>query len=46
MGDWPVSDRRRTIGSLTHADFGRAVQVPGYARGVLWGVQHVARVSV
>lgn len=34
--------KQRTIGSLTHADFGKVVRVSGYAPGVLWGIQHVA----
>lgn len=32
----------RTIGSLTHEDFGRRVTVQGYPEGILWGVHHVA----
>jgi hypothetical protein len=34
--------RKRTVGSLTQADFGKTVQVAGYPQGILWAVQHVA----
>jgi hypothetical protein len=37
-----MSVKRRTIGSLTHADFGSLIEVPGQAHGILWSVQHVA----
>lgn len=37
--------RRRPIGSLTHADMGRVVQVPGYGEGILWGIEHVAAIG-
>lgn len=36
-----MTKKKRTIGSLTHADFGKIVQVSGYPRGVLWGIEHV-----
>lgn len=34
--------RSKPIGSLSHADFGKTVHIPGYGTGVLWGIQHVA----
>jgi hypothetical protein len=37
--------KMRTIGSLTHADFGRVVQVEGYPEGVLWSVDHVGAIG-
>ena len=36
-----MATHKRTVGSLTHADFGRHIQVPGVIRGILWGIQHV-----
>jgi hypothetical protein len=33
---------KRTIGSLTHKDFGKYIEVPGYPEGILWAVHHVA----
>jgi hypothetical protein len=38
----PPPARKRTIGSLTQADFGKTVKVAGYPQGTLWAVQHVA----
>lgn len=37
--------RKRTAGSLTHADMGRVIQVAGYGEGILWGIQHVAAIG-
>lgn len=34
--------KKRTVGDLTHADFGKTVEVEGYPPGTLWGVHHVA----
>jgi hypothetical protein len=41
----PRKPSRRTVGSLTHADFGKTVQVAGYGSGVLWCIQHVAAIG-
>lgn len=32
---------RRTVGSLTHDDFGSLIEVEGYPEGKLWAVHHV-----
>jgi hypothetical protein len=37
--------KRRTIGSLTHADFGALVRVAGHPVGRLWAIQHVAAIG-
>jgi hypothetical protein len=36
---------KRTVGSLTHKDFGKYVEVQGYPESVLWGVHHVSVVD-
>lgn len=33
---------KRTAGSLTHKDFGKYIEAPGYPEGKLWAVHHVA----
>jgi hypothetical protein len=42
-----VTAKRRTIGSLTHADFGQCIRVAGgiEGHGVLWSAQHAAAVG-
>jgi hypothetical protein len=40
-----MAAKTRTVGSLTHADFGKAIRVPGYPEGVLWGIQHTAAIG-
>lgn len=40
-----MTDKRRTVGTLTHADFGSLIEVPGHAHGILWSVQHVAAIG-
>jgi hypothetical protein len=37
--------RKRAAGTLTHTDMGHVVQVPGYGKGILWGIQHVAAIG-
>ena len=37
-----MSTKKRTVGSLTHEDLGKHVDVQGYPEGILWGVHHVA----
>lgn len=41
----PAGSRKRTAGSLTHADMGRVIRVAGYGEGILWGIEHVAAVG-
>jgi hypothetical protein len=37
--------KKRTVGSLTHSDFGHRIEIPGHARGLLWSIQHVAAIG-
>jgi hypothetical protein len=40
-----VKARTRTVGSLSHDDMHKLIEVNGYGRGWLWGIQHVAAVG-
>lgn len=37
---------KRTVGSLTHKDFGKRVKIPDYPEGILWAVRHVMAADV
>jgi hypothetical protein len=39
------TSKRRELGSLTHADFGKRIEIPGYGPGILWSIQHVAAIG-
>lgn len=40
-----MSERKRTVGSLTHADCGKSITLAGYGTGTLWAIQHVAAIG-